>query len=757
MILGLSFLFTILIVISVISMTKVIEVEKGKRYTVLHMLGLVCLMSFFQLLNLYSKSADFSSILHSLYMACYLWLFAFIARFVQIYTQVYKGLKNVINITVLTLGFLDSVIVLTNRLHNLVFNMEQVTFQGNLFYIAKSSGILCVIHDCICIALALIAIYPLGHGVFKSKSLFSQKKFVTIFAVVLISFAATIYVNLFAVPFDLGIIFFAIAVNTMCYLYYVGVPNLIKNEASQLVIKESDVGVFIYDIEHICLYVNEYGKYLEELYDINDLLKIYLDKITVSLDNHLHFSHVRIKSGGISRIFDIGCIKLTADEKLAGYVIQFSDITDAEIARNKFIYTMTHDELTGLFNSSFFYKNVKEYIEKYEADEYVMLVSDIRGFKFYNKIFGRDRGNQVLVEIAQLLMDHCTEHSVYGRIADDEFAIFMDKQYYDEDMIYSYIKSLRQNYGNSEYRVSINAGVYDVLDPTEPLETMCDKAKLAISQIKDDFSRMIIHFDPSMIEEVMEKHWIIEELDDAIKEGQICMYLQPQVDVATGKWIGAEALVRWEHPKRGLISPAVFIPVLEDHAVIYKVDLLIWEQAAAKLSEWKHKGYDAAYISVNVSGQDFYHVDLYEVFTGLVKKYNIEPASLKIEITETIMAQSLKEENDVLKRLRKAGFIIELDDFGNGYSSLNTLKDLEADVIKIDMGFLGQTENVARSKIIFSKVVDMIKDIDLDIVVEGVESVEQRDFVENTGCSCIQGYYYSKPITVKEFEKVAPK
>ena len=242
-------------------------------------------------------------------------------------------------------------------------------------------------------------------------------------------------------------------------------------------------------------------------------------------------------------------------------------------------------------------------------------------------------------------------------------------------------------------------------------------------------------------------------MESALNDHQFAMFLQPQVDPSIGKWLGAEALVRWLHPEHGMISPGDFVPVLEEAAVITRVDEFIWEQAAQKLADWKQRGREDLYISVNVSGHDFYHVDLYQTFTSLVEKYQIAPKSLKIEVTETVLSRSREQQNDTLSKLRAYGFIVEIDDFGSGYSSLNSLKDMETDVIKIDMGFLSQTDHVERSKMILNDIVHMIKNLHMGIVVEGVETREQLDFVTSIGCDIIQGYYYSKPIPVNEFEQ----
>lgn len=362
-------------------------------------------------------------------------------------------------------------------------------------------------------------------------------------------------------------------------------------------------------------------------------------------------------------------------------------------------------------------------------------------------------GDNVLKRESAILRSIYRPGSVYGRLADDEFAILARKQNFKEELFDQCIAQMRQEFGNSQYKIYMNAGVYPVTDHNEPVSNMCDKAKLVIEQIKHDYSVVLGYYSPQLSENTRRKRWILDEMDSALCSHQFVMFLQPQVDASTGKWLGAEALVRWIHPELGMISPGDFIPVLEESAVITKVDAYIWEQAAQKLSAWKQRGREDLYISVNVSGHDFYHVDLYQAFTSLVEKYQISPRSLKIEITETVLSRSKEQQNDTLSRLRSYGFIIEIDDFGSGYSSLNSLKDIEMDVIKIDMGFLSQTGHIERSKMILNDIVRMIKDLHMGIIVEGVETREQLDFVTSIGCNLIQGYYYSKPVPVDEFEQ----
>ena len=221
-----------------------------------------------------------------------------------------------------------------------------------------------------------------------------------------------------------------------------------------------------------------------------------------------------------------------------------------------------------------------------------------------------------------------------------------------------------------------------------------------------------------MLEDAIKYKTIVDEFDDAIKAGEFKMYLQPQISAKTGKLTGAEALVRRIKPDGTIISPIGFIPVYEKSGLISRLDRYIWEQASAKLGEWKKAGINMK-ISVNISPKDFYYIDIFNTFVGLVKKYDIEPSNLKIEITETTIMSDVPNLMGELEELRKAGFTLEMDDFGSGYSSLNTLKDINVDVLKIDMGFIKETKNVKKSRIILASVIKMAKELNLLIITEG--------------------------------------
>ena len=241
-----------------------------------------------------------------------------------------------------------------------------------------------------------------------------------------------------------------------------------------------------------------------------------------------------------------------------------------------------------------------------------------------------------------------------------------------------------------------------------------------------------------------------EELTSAIENEDFKVYLQPQVRCEDGLVKGAEALVRWEHRKLGLIPPGDFIEFFEQNGLITELDMYVWEKVCQILKQWKEEGRDD-YIAVNISMKDFYIIDLYKVFTNLIEKYGIDKNKLRLEITESAFTLDLEKNVNVIKQLQMFGFIVEMDDFGSGYSSLNALKDIPVNIIKMDMRFVSQTQDPARADTIIRMILAMAKELNMEVVAEGVETVEQAEKLKQYGCSYIQGYLYAKPMPAEEY------
>ena len=254
-----------------------------------------------------------------------------------------------------------------------------------------------------------------------------------------------------------------------------------------------------------------------------------------------------------------------------------------------------------------------------------------------------------------------------------------------------------------------------------------------------------------MKSELHKKQSIEDDMMNALLDGQFVMYLQPKFSISTKRIIGAEALARWIHPEKGMISPADFVPVFEENGFILKLDQIIWESACRKIREWIDKGIEPVPISVNISREYIHTFDVVGEMLHLVNKYDIPIKLLELEITETTDSEGV---SDVVQKMKDAGFTMLMDDFGSGYSSLNMLQKTQFDVLKIDRGILSELMESSRGRKIISHTISMSRDIGLDIIAEGVETPEQASFLSDCGCDSAQGFYYSKPITQEEFDKM---
>ena len=434
-----------------------------------------------------------------------------------------------------------------------------------------------------------------------------------------------------------------------------------------------------------------------------------------------------------------------------GHFITCIDRTNEYDEYEEAHYKATHDMLTGIYNEQYFEQKVVETLGRFPNEPYVMITSDIKDFKLVNDLFGTERGDEVLKMHAQMFRKYAGENVVYGRLAEDRFGFCMPKARFREIMFINIMKEIENIFHNDFFRLQIKMGVYEIQDVREPIFVMIDKCNLAISRIKDQFTSRVAYYDDSLFQQEMEKYKIINEFDGALNSGQFEMFLQAQT-TWEGKAVGAEGLVRWRHPQQGLISPQTFIPVLENAGLIHLLDLYMWEQAVKQLAEWKKIGREDLHISVNISAKDQYHMDIYETLKKLAEDYEVNPKNLRLEITETIFITEVESHLRLVRKLQEYGFEIAIDDFGSGYSSLNILKDISANELKIDMVFLQETKNKERGAKIVASVIKLSKQLGMTVVVEGVETKEQVEMLKALDCDVYQGYYFAKPVPVAEFE-----
>ena len=417
----------------------------------------------------------------------------------------------------------------------------------------------------------------------------------------------------------------------------------------------------------------------------------------------------------------------------------------------KLEYRLNYDSLTKAYNRYGFYKNAQKLIKEHTDTEYCLILSDIKSFKLINEIYGENIADKILIDEVNIIRQKMKGNSVLGRLNGDIIAMVIPKEYLSEKEFSDMIKLLSDRYSNKNFRLHIYLGVYYIKDVNETIRQMVDKVSLVIMKSKGNMSNYILYYDENSYRNDIFKQQLIGEFETALNENQFCMYLQPQTD-KDGNMLGAEALIRWNHPNMGLIMPGAFIECFEDAGLIYRLDNYIWEEAAKQLKIWKDSGYNY-YISVNISAKDFYHIDVYQTFKNLVSKYGIDTDKLHIEITETALSEDKQAAHKTIERLHDEGFIIEIDDFGSGYSSFNFLKDVCADVIKIDRVFLKKSSHEERGEQILRSIISLSHDIGMDVITEGVENVDQLSMLAKMNGDWFQGYYFSKPIAVGDFEE----
>ena len=415
-------------------------------------------------------------------------------------------------------------------------------------------------------------------------------------------------------------------------------------------------------------------------------------------------------------------------------------------------YQAQHDSLTKTLNTGAFAELSREAIAKNPKMPWIMITSNIMNFRLVNTLFGSQKGNEIIVRNAAKLQHiAAASDGLCGRLGGDQFALLLPKGMYREALLTEITQSLREEYSSGSYTFVIHFGVYEVNDAAIPVSVMCDRANMALRTIREDHKKVIAYFNDDMLRRSLLEQEIISSFDKAIRENEFQMYLQPLV-FDNGQIVGAEALVRWRRPDGSVRSPAEFIETLERAGLIHQLDCFMWERAVRQLAAWKGTDKEKLTISVNISAKDFYSLDIDRVLTELTERYGVPCSRLKLEITETALLEDPANSDEVISRLRRKGFLVEIDDFGKGYSSLGLLKDIHADVLKIDMSLLHETENRQRSRIILASIINMADSLGMDVVTEGVETEAQLRSLLEMGCHHFQGFYFSRPVTVEEFE-----
>ncbi len=438
---------------------------------------------------------------------------------------------------------------------------------------------------------------------------------------------------------------------------------------------------------------------------------------------------------------------MTKDED--GYIVRvtctINEMTAEEIYRLQLSQTITNDRHPAMFM-----KVAKEIIRKNPEGKYALIQFDVAKFKAINEMYGEAVGDELLNFFIESLKVLCTSEQMFARLTADVFMVMTS--YETKQDLLDFIEFIRTNllgYKNMEYRLVF--GVAFVKDINENLRKYGDRASIARQSIKANAMEYVIFHDETMTQKVLSAKRVEDNMEKALENHEFVMYLQPKFDMDTEKIVGAEALVRWIKPGEGIIPPMEFIPVFEKNGFVTRLDMYICEEACKVIRYWLDNGIQPVPISVNMSRANMKSDEYLKRLETLVYGYDIPKELLEIEITETVEGEDVEE---AIIGLKKHGYKLLMDDFGSGYSSLNTLKDTQFDIIKIDREFLQDFVGSDRGKVIVEHTIQMTKSIGLDIVAEGVENLEQARFLVESGCRVAQGFYYAKPMPVEEFDRL---
>ena len=415
------------------------------------------------------------------------------------------------------------------------------------------------------------------------------------------------------------------------------------------------------------------------------------------------------------------------------------------------------DAVTGLFTRDYFFEYIRQ-IEAHFKNRIDALVFNIDHFHLVNEMYGRDTGDATLRHVAETLEEVLRPNAIIScRAEADTFYVYCAHIEDYKPLIAKIQEKLGNASGSSKIRLRL--GIFQEADPDMEAEQRFDRAKIACDRIRGDYSTYVAYYDKELYQRSIYHERLIKDVEEAIANEDFKVFFQPKYDITSDipKLRSAEALIRWMHPELGMISPGDFIPLFESNGLIQKVDHYVWKKAAKQIREWKEKYNYSIAVSVNVSRIDIFDPELQDKLKEILKENGLAENELMLEITESAYADNANTLVEVTESLRNAGFLIEMDDFGSGYSSLNMITTLPIDVLKLDMKFVRNMEKDEKSMKLVELIIDIAKFLNVPLVAEGVETQSQLDTLKKMGCEVIQGYYFSKPVPAEDFEQFIEK
>jgi diguanylate cyclase (GGDEF)-like protein/PAS domain S-box-containing protein len=442
----------------------------------------------------------------------------------------------------------------------------------------------------------------------------------------------------------------------------------------------------------------------------------------------------------------------------AGAVIVFRDVSIAKAMAREIAHTAEHDVLTGLPNRMLLNDRIRQAIAaaRRHVKQVAVLVLDVDGFKHINDSLGHPVGDQLLQSVAQRLLECARPVDTVSRQGGDEFVVLISELTHPRAasiMAGRMLRAVAEPHviGEPQLHVTASIGVSVFPDDGVNAETLIKNAETAMYQAKENGRRRYQFFTAAMNVRAVKRQSIEEGLRRALERQEFELHYQPKIDVKRGVITGAEALIRWAHPARGWISPADFIPIAEDCALIVPIGRWVLRQACAQARAWRDAGLPATPMAVNVSAMEFQNEGFLQGLLAVVKESGWDPKLLELELTESVLMKHVEATIELLRALRQSGVRVALDDFGTGYSSLSYLRRFPIDSLKIDRSFIQQIASGPADAAIVTAVISMARSLNLRVVAEGVETLQELQFLQTRACDEVQGYYFSAPLPAAKF------
>jgi diguanylate cyclase (GGDEF)-like protein len=454
-----------------------------------------------------------------------------------------------------------------------------------------------------------------------------------------------------------------------------------------------------------------------------------------------------------------GQIETRALLRALRYAIERKAMESAALAMaRQMAHAAEHDALTGLPNRMLLNDRVSQAIiaAPHHMKKVAVLFLDLDGFKHINDSLGHPIGDKLLQSIANRLVECARDSDTVSRQGGDEFVVLLSEVEQAEDAAIAarrMLQTVAECYSIDRHDLHVTASVGVSVYPDDGLdaETLIKNADTAMYQAKESGRQSYKFFKPAMNVRAVERQSLEEGLQRALERRELTLYYQPQVNLTTGAITGAEALIRWMHPTRGLVSPADFIPVAEDCGLILSIGAWVLREACGQARAWMDAGLRATNMAVNVSAMEFRDQNFLENLFAILAETGLDPKSLELELTESVLMKHASSTAKILQTLRESGMRVAVDDFGTGYSSLSYLRKFPVDTLKIDQSFIRQISTDGDDTTIVKAVIGMARDLKLRVIAEGVETPEQAVFLRACRCQEAQGYYFGRPVPPQQF------